>query len=213
MIFKKTIFSLAFALISVMSAHAQNADECIIDAILNGVPDGTEMEAVLAATHRNEKPLAKGVVKGGKLTLTIPVTEARFIGVGPRNGVFTFSLMTKGGEKVQVSLDAKPINDGVNTGFNTSNVKISGSAMNDEYQTKIGSVRDMLDKMYKDIKDKHKKLIAEQSKAYQAKDKAKMKALEDSDEGKEMATEQKNFFDTVESSYGKLYSDNKDSWW
>ena len=68
---KKTIFSLALALISVMSAHAQNADECIIDAILNGVPDGTEMEAVLAATHRNEKPLAKGVVKGGKLTLTI----------------------------------------------------------------------------------------------------------------------------------------------
>lgn len=56
-------------------------------------------------------------------------------------------------------------------------------------------------------------MIAEQSKAYQAKDKAKMKALEDSDEGKEMATEQKNFFDTVESSYGKLYSDNKDSWW
>lgn len=40
-----------------------------------------------------------------------------------------------------------------------------------------------------------------------------MKALEDSDEGKEMATEQKNFFDTVDSSYGKLYSDNKDSWW
>ena len=207
MIFKKTIFSLALALISVMSAHAQNADECIIDAILNGVPDGTEMEAVLAATHRNEKPLAKGVVKGGKLTLTIPVTEARFIGVGPRNGVFTFSLMTKGGEKVQVSLDAKPINDGVNTGFYTSNVKISGSAMNDEYQTKIGSVRDMLDKMYKDINDKHKKLIAEQSKAYQAKDKAKMKALEDSDEGKEMATEQKNFFDTVESSYGKLLNE------
>ena len=118
------------------------------------------------------------MVKGGKLTLTIPVTEARFIGVGPRNGVFTFSLMTKGGEKVQVSLDAKPINDGVNTGFYTSNVKISGSAMNDEYQTKIGSVRDMLDKMYKDIKDKHKKLIAEQRKAYQAKDKAKMKALD-----------------------------------
>lgn len=46
MMFKKTIFSLALALISVMSAHAQNADECIIDAILNGVPDGTEMEAV-----------------------------------------------------------------------------------------------------------------------------------------------------------------------
>ena len=28
--FKKTIFSLALALISVMNAHAQNTDECII---------------------------------------------------------------------------------------------------------------------------------------------------------------------------------------
>lgn len=168
MMFKKTIFSLALAFVSMMSANAQNANECFVEATLNGVPDGTEMEAVLAATHRNEKPLAKGVVKGGKLTLTIPVTEARFIGVGPKNGVFIFTLMTKGGEKVQVALDAKPINDGVNTGFNTSNVKISGSAMNDEYQTKIGSVRDMLDKMFKDINDKHKKLIAEQGKAYQA---------------------------------------------
>ena len=70
---------------------------------------------LLPIVMRNLSP--KGVVKGGKLTLTIPVTEARFIGVGPRNGVFTFSLMTKGGEKVQVSLDAKPINDGVNTWF------------------------------------------------------------------------------------------------
>lgn len=88
--FKKTIFSLALTLISVMSAHAQNADECIIDAILNGVPDGTEMEAVLAATHRNEKPLAKGVVKGGKLTLTIPVTEARFYRCRSKKWCFHF---------------------------------------------------------------------------------------------------------------------------
>ena len=157
MMFKKTLFSLPLALISVTSAHAHNADECSTHAIPNGVPDRTETAAHLPATHRNEKPLAKGVVKGGKLTFTIPVREARFLGVGPRNGVFTFSLMTKGGEKVQVSLDAKPINDGGNSGFNASNVKISGSAMNDEYQTKNRSERDMLEKMYKDINDQYKK--------------------------------------------------------
>ena len=42
-------------------------------------------------------------------------------------------------------------------GFKT--VMFTVSAMNDEYQTKIGSVRDMLDKMYKDINDKHKKVF------------------------------------------------------
>ena len=56
MMFKKTIFSLALAFVSMMSANAQNANECFVEATLNGVPDGTEMQAVLAATHRNEKP-------------------------------------------------------------------------------------------------------------------------------------------------------------
>ena len=211
--FKKSFLSLVLALTSMMSANAQNANECIVDATLNGVPDGTEMVAVLAATHRDEKPLAKGVVKGGKLTLTIPVTGARFIGVGPENGAFTFTLMTKGGEKVQVSLDAKPFKDGVNNGFDTSNLKITSSAMNDEYQAKIGSVKKMLDKMYADYHQHHQAIRDQIAAAWKAKDTLLVKKLKASEEFQSFADEESSFFKTVESSYDKLYTDNKDSWW
>lgn len=211
--FKKSFLSLVLALTSMMSANAQNANECIVDATLNGVPDGTEMVAVLAATHRDEKPLAKGVVKGGKLTLTIPVTEARFIGVGPENGVFTFTLMTKGGEKVQVSLDAKPFKDGVNNGFDTSNLKITGSAMNNEFQAKIGSVKKMLDKMYTDCHLHHQAVRDRIAAAWKAKDTLLVNKLKASEEYQNFADEESSFFKTVEASYDKLYTDNKDSWW
>lgn len=61
--FKKSFLSLVLALTSMMSANAQNANECIVDATLNGVPDGTEMVAVLAATHRDENLLQKVLLR------------------------------------------------------------------------------------------------------------------------------------------------------
>lgn len=210
---KKSILSIALAFASLAIAHAQNVNESVINATLNGVPDGTEMEAVLGATHRTEKPLAKGVVKDGKLSLTIPVTEARLIGVGPKDAFFTFSLMTKGGENVNVSLDATAIDDGTNKGFDAKNVKITGSAMNDEYTAKIGSLKEALDKKFEAYHQKYSNYEAKMSQAYRTKDKALQKQLAESEEGKAFAAAEKDFFDTVAASYKKLYADNKDSWW
>ena len=210
---KKTILSLAWALLSAGAAYAQNANECIVNATLNGVPDGTEMEAILGATHRNEKPLAKGVVKGGKLSLTIPVTEVRYIGVGPKGCPFTFSFMTKGGENVQVSLDAKPFNDGTNGGFQSENVKITGSAMNEECKAKVESVRASLDKIYADYHKQYEAFTEKLNKAYAAKDTALVKKLKQSEDYEGFHQAEDQFFKTVQSSYEKLYADNKDSWW
>lgn len=210
---KKSILTLALALTAFVGANAQNANESIINATLNGVPDGTEMQALLSATHQDEKPIATGIVKNGKLTLTIPVTEPRLIGVGPKDGFFTFSVMTKGGENVKVSLDAKPLDDGTNKGFDTKNVKIQGSATNDEFEAKIGSIRQKLDKMFADYHEKFKDFQTQLDAAYQAKDKAKRKALMESEEGKAFAAAEDNFFKTVSASYKKLFADNKDTWW
>lgn len=210
---KKTILSLAWALLSVGVAYAQNANECIVNATLNGVPDGTEMEAILGATHRAEKPLATGVVKGGKLSLTIPVTEARYIGVGPKGCPFTFSFMTKGGENIQVSLDAKPYHDGANGGFQSENVKITGSAMNEECKAKVESVRASLDKMFADYHEQYKEVNEKISQAWKAKDTVLVKKLRASEDYKKFAQAESQFFKTVQTSYEKLYADNKDSWW
>ena len=210
---KKSILTIALALSAFMGANAQNANESIINATLNGVPDGTEMQALLSATHQDEKPIATGIVKDGKLTLTIPVTEPRLIGVGPKDSFFTFSVMTKGGENVKVSLDAKPFDDGTNKGFNVKNVKIQGSAMNDEFEAKIGYIRPILDQKYNEYHEKFKALQDKLDKAYEAKDAAKRKELMESEEGKAFAAAEKAFFDNVTVTYKQIYQANKDTWW
>lgn len=210
---KKSILSITLALTSLVAANAQNANESVINATLNGIPDGTEMEVTLAATHRDEKPIATGIVKNGKLTVTVPMTEARYIGIGQKDSYPTFYLMTQGGENVTVSLDAKPFNYGDNKGYDGTNIQIQGSAMNDEYKAKIDNLKKSLDKMYVEYHQKHKDYLDKMNQARQAKDKAKQQALQESEEGKAFAAAEKNFFDTVAASYKKLYADNKDSWW
>lgn len=210
---KKSILSMALALVCLTSVHAQNANESVINATLNGIPDGTEMEVTLGATHRNEKPIATGIVKDGKLSVTVPVTEARYIGIGPKDSYPTFYLMTQGGEKVTVALDAKPTNYGEHKGYESTNIKIEGSGMNDEYNAKIDAVKKMLDQKYAEYHDKFKDYCKQVNAAYQAKDQAKRKALAESEEGKAFAAAEDEFFKTVSASYAQLYKDNKDTWW
>ena len=210
---KKTILSTALALLSLVSANAQNANESVVTATIKGIPDGTEMQAVLAATHRDEKPLATGVVKGGKISFTLPVTEARMIGIGPMGAPYTFTYMTKGGENVKISLTAKNYGDNTNPGYYSEDVKVSGSPMNDEYEQKIGSVKESLDKLYKDYHEQHKAINEKIDQAWKAKDTLLAKKLQASDEYQGFADAETKFFKTVEESYNKLYTDNKDSWW
>ena len=210
---KKTILSTALALLSLVSASAQNANESVVTAIIKGIPDGTELQAKLAATHRDEKPLATGVVKNGKWTVTIPMTEARMIGVGPKDSPFTFTYMTKGGENVQVSLSAKDYGDGTNQGYYSDEVKVSGSAMNDEYTSKIGAVMKSLDKLYVDYHKDGKVINDKIDAAWKTKDSTLVKQLKATEEYKKFEEAEGNFFKTVEATYNKLYADNKDSWW
>ena len=207
---KKSIFTMALAFTSLVSANAQS----VITATVNGVPDGTELQAKLASTHQDEKAIATGIVKNGKVTLSVPVKEARYIGVGPKDCPYLFNVMTKDGEKITVSLDAKPYSDGANKGYYSENVKITGSATQDEYETKMNGTKKMLDKMYEDYHAGDNKAILDQlDAAYKAKDTTLTKQLQASDAYKKFAADEKNFFDTVEASYKKLYEANKDTWW
>ncbi len=204
---------MALALLSLASVHAQNVNESVVTATIKGIPDGTELQAVLAATHRDEKPLATGTVKGGKVSFTLPITEARMIGVGPKDAPFVFSYMTKGGENVKISLTAKQYGDGTNKGYYGEDVKVSGSSMNDEYEQKIGSVKENLNKLYRDYHEQNKTINEKIANARKSKDTILVKQLYTTDEYKAFAKAESDFFKTVEASYNKLYTDNKDTWW
>ena len=207
---KKSMITMALALACVAGANAQS----VVTATINGVPDGTELQAKLAATHNDQKPIATGVLKGGKVTFTLPVKEARFVGVGPKDCPYLFEVMTTDGENVAVSLDAKPYNDGANKGYYGENVKITGSPTNDEYLTKVGGVRTQLNKMYEDYHGGDNKAILDQlDAAYAAKDTVLIKKLHESEAYKKFAADEAHFFKTVEATYKKSFEDNKDTWW
>ena len=210
---KKTILSTALALLSLVSGNAQNINESIVTATIKGIPDGTEIQAVLAATHRDEKPLATGVVKNGKISFTLPVTEARMIGIGTMGAPYTFTYMTKGGENVTVSLTAKNYGDSTTPSYYGEDVKVSGSPMNDEYEQKIGLVKANLNKLYKDYHEQYKTINEKIDQAWKAQDTLLVKKLQASDEYQGFATAETKFFKTVEESYTKLFTDNKDTWW
>ena len=210
---KKTILSTALALLSLVSGNAQNANESKVTATIKGIPDGTEMQAVLAATHRDEKPLATGVVKNGKISFTLPVTEARMIGIGTMGAPYTFTYMTKGGENVTVSLTAKNYGDSTTPSYYGEDVKVSGSPMNEEYEQKIGLVKANLNKLYKDYHEQYKTINEKIDQAWKAQDTLLVKKLQASDEYQGFATAETKFFKTVEESYTKLFTDNKDTWW
>ena len=210
---KKAILSTALALLSLVSGNAQNANESKVTATIKGIPDGTEMQAVLAATHRDEKPLATGMVKNGKISFSLPVTEARMIGIGTMGAPYTFTYMTKGGENVKVSLTAKNYGDNTNPSYYGEDVKVSGSPMNEEYEQKIGLVKANLNKLYKDYHEQYKTINEKIDQAWKAQDTLLVKKLQASDEYQGFATAETKFFKTVEESYTKLFTDNKDTWW
>ncbi len=210
---KKTILSMSLALLFLVSANAQNANESVVTATMKGVPDGTELQAILSSTHRTEKPMATGVVKNGKISFTLPVSEPRMIGVGPKDAPFIFTYMTKGGENVKVSLTAKTYNDNANHGYYGENVKVTGSDMNDEYVAKIGATVASLNKQYDDYHKQYESINAKINEAWKAKDSVLVKKLKASEDYQNFAKAEDNFFKTVTASYEKLYADNKDSWW
>lgn len=210
---RKTFLTLSLALASTAGLWAQSATEAIVTATVNGIPDGTNIVATLASTHKTEKPVATGVVKGGKVTLTLPVTEVRYFGFGTKAAPYTFFVLTKGGENVAVSVDTKPYNSEKGLGYSGDNVKVTGSASHNEYEQKVGQMKDRLEQLYKDYHERHKAMLDADAEAWKAKDSLKQKVIRQSAEFKEFEKEETEFFATVESSYKKAISDNKDTWW
>lgn len=210
---KQVILSLAFALAATAGAKAQTAGEAVVTATLNGVADGTELVAELSATHRTEKPVATATVKDGKAEFVIPVTEPRLFGFRPADGYFLFSVMAKGGEQVNVSLDAEYVESGDYKGYETSNVKVSGSTANDEYAEKYVTLKDSLNRMYEDYHTRHKAVLDAETEAWKAKDTLRRRQIRESAEFQEFANDEAQFFKTVEESYKKAVADNKETWW
>ena len=205
---RKVLFATVVALGMTTTATAQST----VSVNLSGLPDGTCLEARLAATHQDEAPMASATLTGGKATLTLPITEMRYVAIGPKDSPYLITLMTDNGEKVAVSLKATPYGNGSH--YTAEDVSITGSVAQQMYQQKVGCISDTLNQMYAAYHSGANKVLLDSLQAASnAKDTALVARLQRSEAYQHFADDEAHFFQTVESTYMQLFRDNRNTWW
>lgn len=207
----KNIHYIAILLLIFFTSCQSRQSGLLIHGEFEGIQDGTTIELIPGATMNDEKPVATAVVTDGKFTFTDTLPEPRFfyLKIEGINGVFPF--MAENAEiNITGKLELKTTGDYEQYDF--SDIKISGSAVHEEYKQK-SEVREKLDSLYKANQLLGKDILYKINTARQAKDTTLLKSLEQTPEYKAMIDRDKVFFATVEQEYKKVIFDNKDSWW
>lgn len=182
-----------------------------IEGTIAGLEDGTEVELIPGATHKDEKPMAEAVVTAGKFTLTGATEEPRLFYIHVKNSFGLMKVMVENGSLKIIGKTEKSEVNG-NTSYSFDDVKVEGSSSHDLYLQKIAP-RNMLDSLYNAYHENNKEISEAISAARASDNKVLLDSLSNTDASKKLAADEKNFFETVEVTMKKIVMDNKDSWW
>jgi len=210
-LFKKVIFVTAvLALVTTLSF--QQTPGYTITGDIKGLPDGTGIELLPSATHKNEKPVAVTTVKGGKFVFTGAAGGPRLFFVKIAGDDYGgFQLMVDN-TAIHVSGVTKAFAENGRRNHEFTEIKVTGSKVHDEYLAKT-SLRSRLDKLYTAYNNNNKDIFDQVQEANNNKDTVLYNQLVASDAYKKFERDEKAFFDTVEVSIRKLILANKDTWW
>ncbi|MDR2448394.1 MAG: AhpC/TSA family protein [Prevotellaceae bacterium] len=208
-IIKKTTL-LSIACVIAAACSQKPATSYTIACNLQGIPDGTVVELVPAATYKEEKPVAEGVVTGGKVILTGVAGEPRLFSIQIAEKRVA-KIMVENGKIILTGEATKSEQDGDIT-YTFDDIVIKGSKSHDLYLQKTAP-RNGLDSMYRAYHENNKAISEAISAARANKNKALLDSLYTTAAYKKLAAEEKDFFDTVERITKGAIMDNKDSWW
>lgn len=209
--FLKNCFTVIFAGMLLAACSSKPATSYTIEGEITGLDDGTEMELVPGATHKNEKPIATAVVKDGKFTFTGSTDEPRMFYIGVKDAYMRMKLMVENAN-IKLTANAETVEQNGSLYYKFSNVKVEGCASHDLYKQKIAP-RTTLDSLYQVFQEENKELISMIGAARLNNDKQLMDSLKNTDALKKISQEENQFFVTVETEMKKIVMDNKDSWW
>jgi thiol-disulfide isomerase/thioredoxin len=182
-----------------------------IECNLQGIPDGTVVELVPTATHKEEKPVAEGVVTGGKVTLTGATDEPRLFYIQVAEAYGSTKIMVENG-KIAVSGKATKSEQGSDIAYTFEDIVVKGSKPHDLYLQKTAP-RNGLDSMYRAYHENNKAILDVVDVARANDNKALLDSLYATEAYKKLESDEKNFFDTMERIIKGIIMDNKDSWW
>ncbi|GAB7087859.1 TlpA disulfide reductase family protein [Marinifilum fragile] len=206
---KRSILGVTIMLCALIAtACAQTDVSYTLTGEINGLKEGTKLELIPGATHKQEEPVASAIVTNGKFEFSGKLEEPRlfYLKVADYFGVLRIML-----EDSEISLKAKAVfRESNNRAFvDFSDVQVSGSNTNDLYKEKL-TFKDKFgvqhEKYYKD----HDAILAA---VRNAKSKAVADSLRNTDDYKAFAQAEKDFFTNVEKTTNETILANKDSWW
>lgn len=208
---KKIVLSSLFVA-AVLGVHAQSS----VTLHVNDVADGTAITAEIGCTFQDEKPIAEAVLKNGQAVFNLPVTEPRMIDFRVKgNDGRLLHLMTTKGENVAAYVTAKRIvSQGVEyINGNEEKQQVFDSPTHAEYMIKIGAFKSYLNLYNKSYHDAFKSVNDQINKAYEAKDTATVKALQQSAEYQQMIKFDSEFFKLLNEEYPKRFAANRETFW
>lgn len=193
----KSFLSIAFALALSMGASAQNSS---LNCKISGVEDGKTVALALIDGY-NTAATYQATVQNGEAVMKFDIEGPRGFRliIDNQNTYEIIALGSNENATLVANYDGKKVSD----------IKVSGSMTNMEYQIKMVD-RESLDKRY--AMPQSLPIYVEYTKAYAAKDQEKMKEIQASADWQEFNKAQKWFFDEVERQYKGAQEANKDSW-
>lgn len=206
------IVNLTIAILAalLLSCNSQSGSFTITGE-LEGIADGTKIELIPGATHKDEKPVMETEVVGGKFTFSDTLQEPRLFYIKIADGGGVLPVMT---ENSKITVKGKPTlteTDGKKY-YNFSDVTVSGSTVHEQYLEKKAFHRS-LDTLYEKNSELGKGIQIRLSEAKQQGKQDVYDSLLLTDDYKAMEMRDKEFFEKVESDFNKAIISNKDSWW
>lgn len=198
-------------LLAGFTASCGSATSYTIEGDIKGIPEGATVLLISAATHSDAKPVAEAVVTNGKFTFTGECNEPRMFYIRVDDSYGNIKLMV---ENADISLKGEAISSDMNGAkrYDMSGVKVKGSKSHKLYLQK-SSPREPLDDLYAKYHDDNKEISEAIGQARMNGDTELLDSLNNTEEAKKLAEDEKNFFNTVEETITKIVMDNKDSWW
>jgi thiol-disulfide isomerase/thioredoxin len=182
-----------------------------VTALISGLPDGTKIKLIPAATHASEDPIAGAVVKGGAFVLTGTLDGPRLFYIQFADAFGGFSIMLDAG-KVSLTGIASEVQRGKDKGYEFKDIEVKGSDLQSLYLKKK-SPRNMLDSLHTANAVKHRDVQQRRSTAFAKKDTAEVSAIMKSDAWKQLEADDKAFFAKVDTTFSKMITENKDTFW
>lgn len=203
--FSTSIILLLFAL-----TGCKQSQDLEVTLHLSGLPDGTVLELKIAATHKEEKPLATATTVGGKATFSIAASEPLLYSIAETDAYGSIVFAADKGEKPVIEGEVET-SEAQGRKVNDFQVSITGCPTNEAYQAQVPD-RDRLNRMYEAYHEENKEIIAQIGQARMDKDTLKQNELWASSAGQKLTSDEKAFFDEVERvTYGTI-TDNRDSY-